>query len=159
MSGSTDRLAEKPPIGAESMKEDNPQLFRIPLRMLLKAGIDERITLICPEEVLFFFTAKALSFINAPWRYSKIFIPGRVYARTATGIFLTTYRNLAQALSQMDRAKFKPIHKSLLVNLQEAVGVDSKSRIKQIGVLANGSTEWLAVSRRRFKELRPLIGV
>ena len=140
-----------------SQRGDNRLLSRFATRKVGNDGVEERVTLLPVEEVLYFFTAGALSprptIMDAKWREWKLFSSGRVYVRTAKGLFVTRYRTLGRILARLDPEKFLRIDRSLAVNVLKIVDVDLVPKLKQVGVSASGSTERLTVSRRALKNL------
>jgi len=153
----TDTSFPTPP----SHQGDKRLLSRIAMRKLGNDGVEERMTLLPVEEILYFFTAGAVSqrtVIDAKWRESKLFSPGRVYVRTAKGLFVTRYRTLGTILARLPD-KFVEIHKSLVVNSHKILDLEFSSKLKQVSVVTAASTEWLTVSRRALKRLRLALGL
>ena len=136
-------------------------LARITVRKLTNHGVEERMTIVPLDDILYFFTAGALSqrpVIDAKWCHLKRFAPGRVYVRTAEGVFVTRVRTLAKMLARLPK-NFVEIHKSLAVNVDEIKDLDFAAKLKQVGVVTAISTEWLTVSRRTLKNLRLALGL
>lgn len=123
----------------------------------------ERLTIIPTEEILFCFTAGAFSrrriVISASWGQAGVFRPGLVYVRTDKGLFATRFRTLARLASRLDHNNFNAIHQSVLVNIPKIINAEFKTRLKQVAVGVNGSTEQLTVSRRYLKSLRNILGL
>ena len=143
-------------------------LNRIAMRKIGAAGVHERFSLISADEILYFFTVGALAsaqnIIDATWRKLKswelqYFRPGRVYARTAKGIFVTRFRTIAQLLERLDVEKFLSIQNSLVVNVLKITDLDISGKLKQVSVLEGDATEWLTVSRRSFKSLKLALAI
>jgi hypothetical protein len=85
--------------------------------------------------------------------------PGAVYVRTIKGgLFRTGFRSLADALRQLDPARFISVHRLAVANVDRIVQVDPEMNLTRIGLLVGSEVEFLRVSRRPLKSLRRLIG-
>lgn len=131
-----------------------------------KADLSEdRYVLVATDDIVFAFSRGALSLqqalISAPWTRQQIFHADRIYLRTSRGgPFVTQFKSLSELQARLDAEKFFALHKSVLVNIQKLTEIDLSGRLKQVGVsLTNGSVEWLTVSRRAVRILRPLLGL
>ena len=139
-------------------------LHRVAVYELGSDGVHrERVTFIATDEILFCFTAGAFSnrriVISASWGQAKVFRPGLVYIRTNKGLFATRFRTLARFASRLDHANFNTIHQSVVVNIPKIIHAEFKTRLKQVAVGVNGSTEQLTVARRFLKRLRDRLGL
>ena len=87
--------------------------------------------------------------------------PDRVYVRMDGGVFATSFRSSLVDLRQRLPAHFKPIHQSVLINLDRVSVIDTTvNKVNRIGVtVGDGSTEWLLTSRRSFACLRQALGL
>ena len=153
-----------------SSKETSRRLYVIFMRKIGDNGVKADFEPIRVDEILYFFTAGALSstrtVIDATGREpkfweSKVFFPGRVYGRTAKGIFVTAsrFRTVSQILQWLDPDKFVTIQKSLAVNVLKISRPVFDAKLKQVGVVADGVIEWLTVSRRSLRNLRVALGM
>jgi len=142
-------------------QDETRLLSHIAVRNLSRGGVAERVTLLRVEEILYFFTAGALSqrpVIDAKWRDLRPFSPGRVYVRTTTDLFVSQYRTIAKILARLPN-QFIGIHKSLVVNFHQIKDLDFDGKLKRVGVVTAISSEWLTVSRRALKRFRSMLGM
>jgi len=141
-----------------------PTLARIAVHQVgAEGGGRERLSIIPVHEILFCFTAGAISsrriVISASWGQTRAFRAGTVYVRTDKGLFATRFRTLARFASRLDHNNFGTIHRSVLVNLPKIIDVYFAARLKQVSIGVNGSKEELTVSRRNLKFLRLKLGI
>lgn len=146
--------------------ESGGPLLRIAARKIgYDKGIEGRFTLLAVRDILYLFTSGALSpkrtVIDAKWNTAKLFSPGRVYLRTAQGLFVTRYRSLAKILARLEPGTFHSVQKSLVINVLKVSEIAFSTKLKQVGMVANGTVEWLNVSRRKrtLQHLRTALGI
>jgi hypothetical protein len=143
------------PLGPAS-----PRLRRLAVRKADESGGGH--TLISVDEVLYIFLGSAPSrgLVRAAWSPAATLRPDAVYLRTAKDLFVTHYRSLAEVQKRLDPRQFLPIHQSIIVNILKIAEIDDAGKAKHVGVtVADGSREWLIVSRRSFPTLREELGI
>lgn len=140
--------------GAIEMRKPKTSFQIIPVRKLDRS--EHRFTLLSPSDIAFVFVGSALirGRVGVTGVQSKAFKPDRLYLRTTSGAYFSTFhRSLKELCHRLDSNLFQSIQKSLVVNIQKAKEIDFRE--KQIGIaLIDGSLVWLNISRRQMARLR-----
>ena len=130
-----------------------------------KVGLekDRLYTIVYPDAIFYIFSRPAVadSLIEAPWVQSTGFDSQYVYLRTSTGVFVTSFRSLAQLWNHLNPNCFFQLYRSLWINRQKMAEIDdTEAKRKRVRVaLSAGTKEWLTVSRRSFQTLRRQTGL
>jgi DNA-binding LytR/AlgR family response regulator len=114
------------------------------------------------DEILYLFAGYSPSrgLIDAAWVRAQILRRDRLYLRTAKDLFVTSYRSLASLEGALDPRQFVRIHQSITVNLLKIAEIDEGGKRKRVAVIAaDGTKEWLAISRRSLPPFRILLGM
>jgi hypothetical protein len=122
---------------------------------------DEGYVLLKVTEILYAFMghATAKSLVLARWSTAPKLDPCRVYLRTTEGLFVPDLRSLRAVRDHLGNAWFFPVNKSVLLRRGAAKLLMRDGNLDLVGVrFPNGSTEWLAVSRRSQSSLYREIG-
>ena len=131
------------------------------MRKVDGVGFEEQLSFLPVDDILYIFTTHAISSsrssIEAKWLGLLSLPPGKVYARTEKGLFVTEFRTLTQILARLK--KFRRIHKSIAFNVTKIKGAVLNSKRKQIAVLTGEQREWLDVSRRALRDLLRMYGM
>jgi hypothetical protein len=112
------------------------------------------------EHVSHAFLGRAVSqgVVQATW--ARGLAAGTVYVRTIKGgLFRTGFPTLAALRQKLDRERFIPIHRLVLVNVGQLVELDLVGAVSLVGVAVGSEVEFLRVSRRRLRPLRAMIGL
>jgi hypothetical protein len=127
-----------------------------------RVDMPDRWFVIPVEHVAYWFLGSAASrgVIDASWVGARTLAGAALYVRTIKGgLFRTGFASLGVVRQKLDRTRFVPVHRLLMVNVDRLVELDLASHVSRAGVAVGADVEFVRVSRRRLGVLRQLIGL
>ena len=85
----------------------------------------------------------------------------RVYVRTGGGVYLTSFRSVAECLSVLAADGLVLCFESVVINLRHLAWIEDRGtqRLAGVRVGVNNGTEYVPVSRRHLREVLARLGV